>query len=1263
MLKDIKDILNKQLLRQKPTSEQFDAFLHALRNLKDSLTRSEREEHNKTYIRDFLRDAFYGETNLVNTAGDIDWAIYQTKDANSPIEVIIEVKSPTNKSEFPSIYNLNCKAMQELVLYFMRERFKPESPNITLKHLIITNGYEWFIIDASEFEKYFADDKKFVKLYKEFDNNELLFSGTKDFYTEIAKPQIEKVKQNIDFAYRDIRTLKSDTAKLWFYRILQPAHLLKAMKFTDSNKLNTAFYNELLHIIGLEEHKKDGKNVIERKPTTRRNTYSLLESTIYQLDDISNEEEKFDIALNLVITWINRVLFLKLLESQLISYHGRKSADQYRFLDIHTIRSFDELNELFFKVLAVPTSNRPSEIKEKFKNIPYLNSSLFERTENEQNHFRITELKPGLMPLFAQTVLKDKNGHHMKMEMDTLEYLFRFLEAYDFGSEQSDDITKAENKTLINASVLGLIFEKINGYKDGSFFTPAFITQYMCREAIERTVVQKFNEHFGWDCKNLTDIHNHDFDKQEGLALLDSITICDPAVGSGHFLVSALNRLIAIRSELYMLYDENGKRLKDYNISIENDELLVLDDEGELFHYNPNNVECQRVQKTLFDIKRHIIENNLFGADINPNSVNICRLRLWIELLKNAYYRDDTHELETLPNIDINIKCGDSLISRYPVMVGRYGGMNDQNLKQHILAYKKAVIEYKQTSNKETKKQITTQIQIIKQKLLKVSPQLDLFGKRVEIDKTEQLYQKLNSLEWTIEFPEVLDETGTFCGFDIVIGNPPFISPKGLSTDTKRLYEKIYNFADDTYNHFTFRGLQIVKPNGILSLITPKTYWTIQTKRNMRDLLLSKKINFLFDAANPFDEVLVDTCIFQVQNCPMPEGHKLQFYDGSNDLDDPIVFEPIEQSTYINTQNAVIFKPTELNLKIWHKYGEKVKALYDRWWDKIDTSKKISDNQALLEEYRASLKPGDVALLGCLTEGGQGLATANNGKYIAIRRSSKWAAGVINKRPEKLAEAIKQYPAIVNEFLQGRPADVFVKYSSEQEIVDTFDAIKEKYGRDIFGQGYIFRLIDDSEIADVDLLTEDEKQNGIETSKPYYVPYDKGDKDGNRWYLETPFAIAWSKENVHYLKTDSKARFQGYTFFFKEGFCWTDINSTFLKSRLKTKGVFDVVSMSLFTQTSWEDWYYVCLINTDFMSLYVDNFINNTSHFQINDARQTPIIIPTTNQYEQFRMIFFAAQAVKKKMFAGDINETIANEQLQTLQKQLERLMGELYSV
>ena len=867
MLKEIKDILNKQLLRHKPTTEQFTDFLQALRDLKDSIQPNETEEHNKDYVKEFLRTAFYGKEHLVNTAGYIDCAIYQTKETNSPIEVIIETKAPNNKAEFPSIHNLNCKAMQELVLYFMRQRFKDN--NISLKHLIMTNGNEWFIIDATEFERHFADDKKFVRLYKEFDNNELLFTGTRDFYTEIAKPKIDKVKQDITYAYIDIRTLSSDTAKLRFYRIMQPAHLLKSMKFTDTNKLNTAFYNELLYIIGLEEHKVDGKNVIERKTKDQRNASSLLESTIYELMDygVIEEKEQFDIALNLVITWINRILFLKLLESQLISYHGNKHADEYRFLSSRHIKDYKELNELFFKVLAIPTQNRPDQVKEKFHNIPYLNSSLFEMTKNEEKYFRITELKLGPMTFYSRTVLKDQNGHHMQMEMNTLDYLFHFLEAYDFGSEQSDDITQADNRTLINASVLGLIFEKINGYKDGSYFTPAFITQYICRETIERTIIQKFNEHFGWNCKTLIDIHNQEFDKQEAINILDGITICDPAVGSGHFLVSALNRLIAIRAELGLLYDESGKRLKDYNFSIDNDELIITDEDGEIFHYNPNNVESQRVQKTIFELKRHIIENNLFGVDVNPNSVNICRLRLWIELLKNAYYKD-AQDLETQPNIDINIKCGNSLVSRYLVRVGLSDGMNDDVLKKYIQAYKDAVQEYKTISNKEHKKQVSEQIQVIKTKLMNVNSQLNLFDQKQKVDKKEELIRSLNPLEWMLEFPEVLDGEGRFMGFDIIIGNPPYIEAKklkGQSAALKDHYE-VYSGTADLSVYFIELALRLLKPNGHLCYITTNKFFSNEFGKPVRRIILNNSITHLvnFEQVEVFENVLVSSVILGI---------------------------------------------------------------------------------------------------------------------------------------------------------------------------------------------------------------------------------------------------------------------------------------------------------------------------------------------------------------------------------------------------------------
>ena len=126
------------------------------------------------------------------------------------------------------------------------------------------------------------------------------------------------------------------------------------------------------------------------------------------------------------------------------------------------------------------------------------------------------------------------------------------------------------------------------------------------------------------------------FTRQQANDIINSLKICDPAVGSGHFLVSALNEMIAIKNDLKILQDRDGKRLKEYHFEVVNDELIVTDEDGELFEYNPTNKESQRVQQALFHEKQTIIENCLFGVDINPNSVKICRLRLWIELFEKC---------------------------------------------------------------------------------------------------------------------------------------------------------------------------------------------------------------------------------------------------------------------------------------------------------------------------------------------------------------------------------------------------------------------------------------------------------------------------------------------------------------------------------------------------------------------------------------------------------------------------------------------------
>jgi hypothetical protein len=453
-------------------------------------------------------------------------------------------------------------------LYYLRERIT--NHNLEIKHLVATNIYEWFVFDAILFEKTLAQDKKLVQQFTDFEEGRLSGNTTDFFYREIAEPFLAGLTSEFCFTWFDFRDYdlplrnedkKDDSKLIALFKLLSPEHLLKLPFANDSNSLDKAFYTELLHIIGLTETKEGSKKLIGRKKEEERNSGSLIESAIIQLDNLDKisrlekpthfgetvQERLFNVALELSITWINRILFLKLLEAQIIRYH--KGDPSFAFLNCEKVQNFDDLNTLFFGVLARRPGDRNEEVKKLYSNVPYLNSSLFEPTDIEHSCLFISQLKDGKLPILSSTVLKDNNGKKYKGEVFTLEYLFKFLDAYDFASEGSEEIQE-ENKTLINASVLGLIFEKINGYKDGSFFTPGFITMYMCRETIRRVVLQKFKEAKGWECQDLKELYNKIGDLQEANKIVNDLKICDPAVGSGHFLVSALNEIIAIKSEL-----------------------------------------------------------------------------------------------------------------------------------------------------------------------------------------------------------------------------------------------------------------------------------------------------------------------------------------------------------------------------------------------------------------------------------------------------------------------------------------------------------------------------------------------------------------------------------------------------------------------------------------------------------------------------------------------------------------------------------------
>ncbi|MDO8993249.1 MAG: type II restriction endonuclease, partial [Daejeonella sp.] len=387
-------------------------------------------------------------------------------------------------------------------------------------------------------------------------------------------------------------------------------------------------------------------------------------------------------------------------------------------------------------------------------------------------------------------------------------------------------------------------------------FTPGFITMYMCRETIRRAVVQKFNEVKGWDCKELTDLYNKIEDSKEANSIINGLKICDPAVGSGHFLVSALNEIIAIKADLNILLDREGRRLKEYQVEVVNDELSITDEEGTPFSYNINSKESQRFQEALFHEKQTIIENCLFGVDINPNSVKICRLRLWIELLKNAYYK--THptlsqgegpgvrHLETLPNIDINIKTGNSLISRFALDADLKKALKKSKFGPGgIDSYRFAVKTYQNARNKEEKREMEQLIRaiksdfrteianydprkirraklladrylltgkdkggfgmmlfedtadyssknakLIKERAEKLLNEVAKIDASLEEDEKNIIYE--NAFEWRFEFPQVLNDEGDFVGFDVVIGNPPYIPLESFSEIERRAFKTKY---------------------------------------------------------------------------------------------------------------------------------------------------------------------------------------------------------------------------------------------------------------------------------------------------------------------------------------------------------------------------------------------------------------------------------------------------------------------------------------
>ncbi|ECH6040104.1 class I SAM-dependent DNA methyltransferase [Campylobacter coli] len=939
---DEKEFLNPYY-RKKPILEaELNEFIKALKDYKTSLENNLKNNEDSLVanaLSKFFENLhFECEIKSIHKGNSgMDLALKKDKQ----IQVIVEAKLPHSK-EFFSQSKPNCKALHECILYYLRER---KALNSSLKHIIITDFYRFYIFKADLFEELFNKNKYFKEAFENFESKNSLFKGnTDEFYKECEKllsseKYLDSITRKDLFdepslkgVFIDIKPIleqeKPSFSKLKpLFKIFHKDFLLSEFNPNDANSLNNAFYKELLYILGLYESKQNSKLIITKSQESKEE-----QGTFYTAINSKLKEENFETILKLLILWLNRILFLKLIESNLVRFNDDKNL---KFLNFKKIPDFDKLSELFFEVLAKEKSTRK---KSEFAYLPYLNSSLFEK-QSIENTLEISSLSNDLkLFYYKNTVLKDDKCKAKKGQVGLLEYLFEFLDSFDFGSddEQSEILSQKE---LISSSVLGNVFEKLNGYKEGSFYTPSFITSYMCKESITKVVLDKFNAQFDLDAKDISELRKslRKEDKKAQKELLNSIKICDPAVGSGHFLVSALNVMLSIYDELN-LFDE------EFYLEVQNDEILITGRKGEFIEYKRPSTpkdKAHLIQQELFHTKKDIIENNLFGVDINPNSCEITKLRLWIELLKHSFYQsfddENYHDLKTLPNIDINIKCGNSLVSYFETgkSLNHY-----PNIKERMGKYKRIVKDYKEgfyTDKNLIAKEIKNLQEsfknfCLKDKFNKEIKQLtnganeyskkygdfladehhdekfkSFFSKNMfefsfdekeatkEFANLKKEYDNIFNLEsnhpfeWRFEFPEILDDDGNFKGFDLIIGNPPYIRQEELKELKPHLAKnyKVYKGTSDIYTYFYELGFNVLKDRGgVLSYITSNKYTRAGYGEALREFLL-KNVKFLeytdLNGIKVFDSATVDTSILCFEKSKSKDN-KFKYLALSNEI-------------------------------------------------------------------------------------------------------------------------------------------------------------------------------------------------------------------------------------------------------------------------------------------------------------------------------------------------------------------------------------------
>lgn len=505
----------------------------------------------------------------------------------------------------------------------------------------------------------------------------------------------------------------------------------------------------------------------------------------------------------------------------------------------------DVLEPLFFNTLNERRTNdlADSRLGDNIK-IPYLNGGLFDKDDLDK---------------------KD-----IDFPYDYFKELMDFFAMYNFTIDENDP---EDSEIGIDPEMLGHIFENLlEDNKDkGAFYTPKEIVQYMSQESVAQYLKSHAPEelHTAIDSLIKQRVVEPILQNKENARLVNKalsvVKVCDPAIGSGAFPMGVLNVLFDCR---HLLYGFIGK--------------------NEDFSYAK--------------VKRDIIQNNIYGVDIEKGAVDIARLRFWLALVV------DENEPQPLPNLDYKIMCGDSLLHRFALDAPFQNVLKDYNQKNgthyKLEDYRQWVYDYTDISDHTQKDDFRKRIEDIKRavktelsnkekgKIAKVRGAIanlqmdDFFGdkKKENEKKIKALQKELKALEqqraeiesnkiydqafeWRFEFPALLNENGDFTGFDIVIGNPPYVNVQLMSVGEKEQYKKIYESffkRCDMFCLFLELGLlKLTSAEGVVTLIIPSVVHSNMSYQKIRDIILDHLwlSEVRYTGGDVFNAPTVDTTI------------------------------------------------------------------------------------------------------------------------------------------------------------------------------------------------------------------------------------------------------------------------------------------------------------------------------------------------------------------------------------------------------------------